>query len=267
MQRKPSVSGQFYPGNAAQLRVALGELIVERSDKRHAYGIVAPHAGYMYSGGIAGKIYGRIKIPETVLIIGPNHHGMGESCALYPSGQWMTPLGPSVINADLNSLLLEHTPYLSVDEIAHTKEHSLEVQLPFLQFLRPDVTLSAICIGHGDFSSLKAIGEGIANAIRYFYKDVLIVASSDMTHYETADVARRKDNLALARILAFDPEGLLQVCRSERISMCGVVPAVIMMVAARSLGATKAELEAYANSGDVTGDHSQVVGYASLAVQ
>ncbi len=266
MQRQPVVAGQFYPGSEQKLRAALSQLIPENPSPIPVKGIISPHAGYVYSGAIAGQLFSRIIIPDTVLIIGPNHHGNGAAAALYPEGEWLTPLGATTINSRLNTLLLQHCPYLRNDSIAHQNEHSLEVQLPFLQFLRPDVTLSAICIGHGEYAPLRDIGLGIAAAIREFGKEVLIVASSDMTHYESADSARQKDEMALERALALDGKGLLEVCHRQHITMCGVVPATVMIEAALQLGATQAELIAYGTSGDVTGDNRQVVGYAAVTV-
>jgi MEMO1 family protein len=267
MQRQPAVAGQFYPGSEDKLRAALSQLIPENASPKAVKGIVSPHAGYIYSGAIAGQLFSQVKIPDTVLIIGPNHHGTGESAALYPDGEWLTPLGPTAVNTRLNALLLQHGPYLRSDSIAHQYEHSLEVQLPFIRYLRPDVTISAICIGHGDYLPLREIGQGIAAAIREYGEEVLIVASSDMTHYESADSARRKDHQALERVLALDGKGLLEVCHSRGITMCGVVPATVMIEAALQLGATEAEMVAYGTSGDVTGDNHQVVGYAAVMIR
>jgi AmmeMemoRadiSam system protein B len=266
MQRQPAVAGQFYPGGEIQLNAALSQLIPETGSPQSVKGVISPHAGYVYSGAIAGQLYSRIIIPDTVLIIGPNHHGTGAAAALYPDGEWLTPLGTTQINSSLNSLLLRHAPYLKFDSVAHQQEHSLEVQLPFLQYLRPDVTISALCLGQGDYSALRDIGHGIAAAISEYGKEVLIVASSDMSHYESADSARMKDKMALDRALALDGKGLLDVCHSHRITMCGVAPAVVMIKAALQAGASQAELVAYGNSGDVTGDIRQVVGYAAVTV-
>jgi MEMO1 family protein len=266
MQRQPAVAGQFYPGSENKLRTELSRLIPENESPKRVKGIISPHAGYIYSGAIAGKVFSQIAIPDTVLILGPNHHGTGAAAALYPDGEWLTPLGTVSINSRLNSLLLRHTPYLQPDVIAHQQEHSLEVQLPFIQYLRPDVTISAISLGHGDYAPLRDIGGGIAAAIQEYGEDVLIVASSDMTHYESAASARHKDEMALDRALALDGKGLLEVCHSRGITMCGVVPATVMIEAALKLGATKAELVAYGTSGDVTGDSDQVVGYAAVMV-
>ncbi|MDD2737105.1 MAG: AmmeMemoRadiSam system protein B [Desulfuromonadaceae bacterium] len=266
MQRQPAVAGQFYPGSEQALRDALSRLIPDHASPIPVTGLISPHAGYVYSGAIAGRLYGRITIPATVLIIGPNHHGVGEAAALYPDGEWLTPLGTTAINSRLNALLLQHGRYLRSDSIAHRNEHSLEVQLPFIQYLRPDVTIAALCIGHGDYAPLRDIGHGIAAAIREYGEEVLIIASSDMTHYESADSARQKDEMALERALALDGKGLLEVCHSRGITMCGVVPATVMIEAALQLGASKAELVAYGNSGDVSGDNRQVVGYAAVTV-
>lgn len=266
MQRQPAVSGQFYPGTPDGLAAELSQLVVRTAFTQQVKGIVAPHAGYVYSGAIAGKIYGTIDIPATVLILGPNHQGIGYAAALYPEGEWLTPLGPLKINAYLNTLISRHVPFVKLDSVAHQFEHSLEVQAPFIQHLRPDVSISALCLGFGDYQTVEAMGKGLAEAIRRYGEDVLIVASSDMSHYESAAIAKRKDESALQRLLDFDAEGLLQVCRTDNITMCGVVPSAVMLIAAKELGATHAELIDYGTSGDVTGDNSQVVAYAAVTV-
>lgn len=266
MQRQPAVAGRFYPAKPDQLRSELAAMIPFSDAKQRVVGIISPHAGYVYSGAIAGKLFSVISIPPTVLVLGPNHHGTGAGAALYPDGDWLTPLGSVPINSRLNSLISRHCPLVAHDTLAHRFEHSLEVQIPFLQAVRPDVTMAALCLSHGSYAPLHEIGQGIAAAIREYGEDVLILASSDMTHYESAQTARRKDMLALERVLALDAEGLLLVCRSERITMCGAIPAAVMLVAAKSLGASRAELVAYGTSGDVSGDDRQVVGYAAVTV-
>jgi AmmeMemoRadiSam system protein B len=266
MIRQPAVAGQFYTGDGKKLRAELEALIPVAAMKEKVVGIVAPHAGYIYSGGVAGAVYGRIEIPPTVIILGPNHHGFGARAALYPDGEWLTPLGVVTIDTLLADLIRKHAPLVEEDSTAHHYEHSLEVQVPFLQFIRPDVAIVPLCLGFNDFASCRSLGEGLARAIREYGREVLIVASSDMTHYEAAAEARARDELAIRELLGLKPEGLLQVCRSERITMCGVIPATVMLVAALELGATKAELVKYATSGDVTGDNRQVVAYAALTV-
>jgi len=266
MVRQPAVAGQFYTDDGKKLRAELEALIPTAAAREKVVGIVAPHAGYMYSGAVAGYLYGRIEISPTVIVLGPNHHGFGARAALYPDGEWLTPLGTVSIDTRLAGLIMEHSPLVEEDSTAHHYEHSLEVQVPFLQFMRPDVTIVPLCLGFGDFAGCRSLGKGIAQAIREYGEDILIVASSDMTHYESAAAARAKDDLAIREVLSLNPEGLLKVCRSEGITMCGVVPATVMLVAALELGATKAELVRYATSGDITGDNRQVVAYAAFTV-
>lgn len=266
MVRQPAVAGQFYSGDAAQLRADLAKLVVTPGRKEKALGVVVPHAGYLYSGAVAGEVYGRIEVPRSVIILGPNHHGIGARAALYPEGEWLTPLGSVPIDTELARLVRQHAPLVREDTTAHHYEHSLEVQVPFLQFVRPDVTIVPICLGFGDFTSCRWLGRGIAAAVRAFGDGVLIVASSDMTHYESAAAARAKDDEALHELFALNPEGLLRVCDDKDITMCGVVPATVMLVAALELGAKEARLVKYATSGDVTGDDRQVVAYAAVTV-
>ena len=266
MIRQTAVAGQFYPGDETTLRAELAALVAPEAPRETVLGVIAPHAGYMYSGAVAGFLYGRIEVPATVIILGPNHHGIGARTALYPDGEWDTPLGTVAINKRLARLVAAHAPQVEEDAAAHHYEHSLEVQIPFLQFVRPDVTIVPLCLGFGDFASCRTLGEGLARAIREYGEETLIVASSDMTHYEPAAVAREKDDQAFREVLSLDPEGLVRVCRDRRITMCGVIPSAVMLVATLGLGATKAELVRYATSGDVTGDNRQVVAYAALTV-
>lgn len=267
MMRTPAVAGYFYPGDRETLRTTLSTLVPLSDTKKTAKGIIVPHAGLVYSGEIAGKLYGEVEIPATVLIIGPNHHGSGAPIALFPEGEWQTPLGNTPINSRLTGLLNHFLPGSQLDTQAHASEHSLELQLLFLQYLRPDVEIAAICLGYGDVEVVELLGNGIASALNDFREPVLMVASSDMSHYESAAQAHQKDQHALDRILAMDPAGLVNVCRRERITMCGVIPAAVLLVAAMAQGATMSQLVAYGTSGDVTGDSSQVVGYAAVMVE
>lgn len=266
MLRQPAVAGQFYSGERDRLRKDLAALMTCQEDQERAIGVVSPHAGYIYSGAVAGALFSVIRIPRTVVILGPNHHGVGARAALYPSGSWATPLGPVPIDDRLASLCSRHAPLLETDTLAHLYEHSLEVQVPFLQTIRPDVAIVPVCIGFSRYQECEELGKGLALAIRDYGDEVLIVASSDMTHYEPADQAREKDGIAIREILALNPAGLLETCRSRGITMCGVVPATVMLIAARELGASRARLVRYANSGDVNGDFRQVVGYAAVTV-
>jgi MEMO1 family protein len=265
MVRQPAVAGKFYTHDPDQLRIELNHLI-PKGEAARAIGIIAPHAGYVYSGGLAGQVFGAVRVPDTVLLLGPNHTGLGAAAALSPKGQWLTPLGSVAVNSRLCELILKHAPLVREDAAAHQFEHSLEVQLPFLQHRNPGLSIAALCISLPDFGSLYALGEGIARAIAEFGEEVLMVASSDMTHFETAKAAQAKDELALAAVLAMDPEALLQVCREQGISMCGVLPATAMLVAAKALGASSCRLLGYTNSGQVNGDFDRVVAYAAVTV-
>jgi AmmeMemoRadiSam system protein B len=263
MVREPAVAGRFYPGSAERLAAEVDGFLRPVATRAPALGLVAPHAGYLYSGAIAGDLYRRVEIPERALVLGPNHTGLGAAVALWPGGRWRTPLGELAIDTGLTAALGK-APGVELDDQAHLHEHSLEVQLPFLQRSRPDVRVAALCLGPLSWKACEALGKAIALAVAP--AGALLVASSDMSHYVSAAEARRKDRLAIDRILALDPAGLYEVVRRERISMCGFIPATVMLVAARELGATGAELVRYGHSGEVTGDDDQVVGYAAVRV-
>lgn len=266
MLRQPAVAGQFYSGEQVRLRKDLEAYIVRAEEPERVIGVVSPHAGYIYSGAVAGALFGAVRVPRTVVILGPNHHGVGARAALYPAGSWLTPLGTVPIDDRFARLFSVHAPLLETDSMAHLYEHSLEVQVPFLQIVRPDVSIVPVCIGFGGYTECEALGKGLARAISEYGEEVLIVASSDMTHYESADTARQKDDLAIREIVALNPAGLLGACRLHDITMCGVVPATVMLVAAGELGASCGRLVRYANSGEVNGDFRKVVGYAALTV-
>lgn len=267
MRREPQVAGQFYPAEPAALRQMISRFLKKENGSAPALGLVAPHAGYIYSGAIAGLTFSRVEVPERVVILGPNHHAVGHPAALFPEGSWLTPLGEVGIDEALAEEILRQCPQIARDALAHRYEHSLEVQLPFIQVLAPRAKIVPICLGHWSVEDLLSIGKGLGRALASAGQPTLIVASSDMTHYEPAEVAKRKDQQALARVLALDPEGLWQTVRGERISMCGVVPVTVMLAAARCLGGRTAALAGYANSGDVSGDRTAVVGYAGVIVQ
>lgn len=267
MQRLPAVAGQFYPDQSGSLRKAVTDLLPSPREERPAVGLVAPHAGYLYSGAIAGRTFARVAIPRRVVIMGPNHHGYGHPAAVYASGTWVTPLGTTAIDSALAKSILEGCPALASDETAHRYEHSLEVLLPFIQLLSPEAAIVPICLGRLPLDDLLSLGESLGKVLAASEEDVLLVASSDMTHYESGDLAREKDLLALQRILELDPVGLYRTVAARKISMCGVIPVTVMLAAAKRLGAARASLVQYGNSGDVTGDQSQVVGYAGVILE
>lgn len=268
--RQPAVAGRFYPANAQRLRVDIESYLEPPHNASEqmipALGCVVPHAGYMYSGHVAGAVYRRLELPRRMVILCPNHTGLGEPLAIMSAGAWRTPLGDAEIDNELASELKAQMPLLSEDVEAHRAEHALEVQLPFLQVLAPDFRFVPITVGTGNFEVLSALGIAIAKVISAQDDKVLIIASSDMNHYENDAITRVKDRRALDQLLARDPRGLYDVVRDFDISMCGYGPATIMLTAAGKLGATQAELIRYATSGDISGDREQVVGYAGVAV-
>jgi AmmeMemoRadiSam system protein B len=231
-----------------------------------AIGCVVPHAGYMYSGPVAGAVFQRLPARATYIILCPNHTGRGVPLAIMSKGEWLTPLGAVAIDSALAATLRQSCHLLMEDAKAHEDEHSIEVQLPFLQRVVGAFSFVPIAIGVSRYAALDALGHGLAHALKTSAGPVLIIASSDMNHYEPDDVTRIKDRKAIDQILALDPAGLYDVVRKEDISMCGYGPAVAMLTAAKDLGATRAELVRYATSADSSGDRSAVVGYAGLVI-
>ncbi len=265
--RQPYVAGQFYSGSRTALIKNLSGLVKKNLVTLPALGIVLPHAGYVYSGKVVGEVFSRIKIPETVIIIGPNHTGFGLSSSIISNGEWLTPLGRVRIDSDLAEKLLNVSGFLKEDDLAHRCEHSIEVQLPFLQFLNKEFSFVPIVIASAELSTHQAIGKEIAKAVRSSKKDVLIIASSDMTHYEPQSEAVYKDNLAIEAILKLDEELLLERVEKYHITMCGYAPCIVMLSAVKELGAKEAELIKYQTSGDARGDYSSVVGYAGMIIR
>jgi AmmeMemoRadiSam system protein B len=266
MLRTPAVAGQFYPRSPEELRAFLQQAVPHPETPQAAFGVVAPHAGYIYSGAVAGAVFGRVQVPDTVLLLGPNHTGAGTPASIVSSGAWATPLGTAAIDTGLAEALKGACPLLEEDTRAHAREHSLEVQLPFLQFRNPAVKIVPVAFMLRSFEEVEQVGRAIAAVLAAWPEAVLVVASSDMTHYESRADAERKDRLAIERVLAVDPAGLLATVRDHGISMCGVIPTAVLLAAATARGATCGELVRYATSGDVTGDHRQVVGYAGLVI-
>lgn len=264
--REPAVAGYFYPANPEALRAEIKKHLIPDAEKIEALAIIVPHAGYMYSGHVAGATYSSITLSKNYVILCPNHTGYGASVAINAEGGWRTPLGIAPINSKLAKAITARSRLFEEDSWAHRYEHSLEVQLPFLQYLAEDFSFVPINVGTSNRGHLREIGCAVAEAVREYPERALIVASSDMTHYESAESARKKDELAIAQILKLDPDGLYDTVKRFKISMCGYAPSVSVLEAARLLGAKQAKLIRYANSGDITGDHSSVVGYAGLVL-
>ena len=268
--RPAAVAGRFYPADPDDLRAEARAYLAQASSTNQApfraLGCIAPHAGYVYSGHVAGAVFARVEVPKRCIVMCPNHTGMGRALAIMSEGAWQTPLGEVPIDAELAGALKQNFPALQEDSAAHRAEHAAEVELPFLLLRQPELKFVPIALGTGQFEVLEQLGRALADVIAARNDSVLIVASSDMNHYESDAVTRVKDHRAIERILTLDPRGLFDVVTQQNISMCGFGPAVAMLTAARQLGAKSAELVKYATSGDISGDRDMVVGYAGVVV-
>ena len=281
MDREPAVAGRFYPAGRKALQAEVAAFLAAGASPRAAgargagpapvarpaapaLGLMAPHAGYFYSGAVAGATYARVLVPDRVVVLCPNHTGRGARVSLWPAGTWQTPMGSVPVDEAITSALLASGAAIA-DVEAHRLEHALEVQLPFLQARNPRVSIAALCLGPLSWPACRELGLAVAKAAGP--AGALVVASSDMSHYLPAATARRKDERALERMLALDPQGLHEVVLREDISMCGFVPATVMLVAALERGAREAELVRYGHSGEASGDDAAVVGYAGVLVR
>jgi MEMO1 family protein len=263
--RLPAVAGRFYPANSEELTALVRECAKPQPDAKpqHVKACLMPHAGYVFSGHVAGAVFARITLPKRIVILGVRHFPRGESLAINTSGAWRTPLGDAPIDEALAAALKKDCPILREDRVAHATEHSLEVQLPFLQVLSPGFSFAPIALGTVRFDDLVAVGEALARILAA-NPEVLLLTTSDLNHYENDATTRLKDKKAIDQILALNPRGLYDVCRNEDISMCGLGPAVAMLTALRALAAKQTELVCHATSADVSGDTSSVVGYAGF---
>ena len=267
MVRRPVVAGSFYAGTRERLRAQLDELSPPSGARTDVLAAIVPHAGYVYSGRVAAQVYARIAPPDAWVIVGPNHTGAGARAAILTSGEWETPLGRLAIDADLGQAILARSSVLREDAAAHAREHSIEVQLPFVQHGAPMSRFVPIGLFSHEYAVCRDVGLAAAAAIQETGRRVVLVASTDMSHYVSRAVATARDRQALDAILALDPEGLHRVVSREGISMCGFHATTAVLVAAKALGATTAELVAYTDSGAVTGDTAEVVAYAGLIIR
>ncbi|WP_316901287.1 AmmeMemoRadiSam system protein B [Pseudodesulfovibrio indicus] len=268
MDRQPIVAGRFYEGRPEQLNALVDGLLglaETRRDKRTLLAMV-PHAGYVYSGAVCGKTLGMADLAPTVLLLGPNHTGRGERFALWPDGAWNIPGGSLDVNQPLARALLAADPAIRPDTAAHMGEHSLEVILPFLHRINPATTIVPVSIASPSLDTLRQVGQAMGRVIAAHDAPVSIVVSSDMSHYISHEDAKKMDSLALDPVVTLNPGALYETVRGRNISMCGVLPMTVGLFAALELGATRAELVAYATSGQVSGDYDQVVGYAGVLV-
>ena len=266
MLRLPAVAGRFYPSNPAELTATIHRLteIEPNTQTVMVKACLVPHAGYMYSGAVAGAVFSRIRLPQKILILGVRHYPRGAPAAILSSGAWRTPLVDVPIDESLARTLRVACPLLREDSVAHGQEHSLEVQLPFLQVLAPGFTFVPVALGTVRFEDLVSVGEAVGRVLAESSEEILLLTTSDLNHYEDDATTRVKDRKAVERLLDLDARGLYDTCRNEQISMCGLGPAVAMITALRLMGVTAGELVRYATSADVSGDLSAVVGYAGM---
>jgi MEMO1 family protein len=266
MLRQPAVAGRFYPSDPRELSSQIAEFAQAGQPKIAAKACVVPHAGYIYSGHVAGAVYASLEIPPRCILLGPRHFPRGQSIAILTAGDWRTPLGDASIDSHLAEQLARACPHLREDSVAHESEHSLEVQIPFLQRLIPDFQFVPVVLGTDRYPVLEELGHAVARVVNAQHDPVLVIASTDFNHYENDALTRMKDRRAIDAILALDPRRLFDTVRNEGISMCGYAATTAMLVAVRDLGARQATLVRYATSGDINGDRSQVVGYAGIII-
>ena len=264
MRREPVVAGAFYDANPETLTKNIAQMTGEPVKKTKAFGVVAPHAGYMYSGLVAAQVYAGVVIPQTVIIMGPNHTGLGEPISVFSKGAWATPLGDVEVNQELAGKILEKCPAASRDTAAHAREHSVEVHLPFLQYHKKGFDFVPIVLGEYSLENLRSLAAAIASCVKG--KDILLIASSDLTHYEEAETARAKDKLVLSAIEELDPEKMYREVDENAITMCGWMPVYTLLHACNKLGAKQGKIIKYMNSGDTSGDYSEVVGYGGALI-
>ena len=264
--RMPAVAGSFYPDDPAQLERQVADFLTGAPPPRRVRACMAPHAGYVYSGSLAGRTFAAVEVPRRVIVLGPNHTGRGRRVAVVPDGVFRMPGGDVPIDAELAGRVLAEVRGAERDLEAHRYEHAIEVELPFLRARRPDVAVVPIVLAGLGESDAVALGEALHRAAEAVDGEVLVVASSDMSHFLPEEVTREVDRRALAPLLELDPAGLYRTVVSHDISMCGFVPATAMLSYARRAGAGAPELIGYGTSADTSGDRRRVVGYARVIV-
>lgn len=267
MKRRPVVAGRFYPGSKSEWEPEVTQYLAgaQTADKEPLVSML-PHAGYVFSGSVAGRTLSDVRIPDTVLLLGPNHTGRGDPLAVWSEGSWEIPGAELPVDQDLAQAVLEAHPSLKKDFSAHEQEHSLEVLLPFLWVKNPKVRIVPICVSSTHPDSLIEVGQSLARTCADRSDPVSVIVSSDMSHFISGQEAKIQDEKAIQAIRDLDPRSLYQTVRANNISMCGVLPMTLGLALAVERGASRAELVQYANSGDVTGDRQQVVGYAGMRI-
>lgn len=275
LRRPAAVAGRFYPDDPSDLDALVRTCLEDvRVETRRCHAAIAPHAGLIYSGKCAGAVFGRLFLPRTIVVLAPNHTGICRSpgASLWRSGAFETPLGAVPVDETFAAALEQASDLVAHDPAAHRFEHAIEVELPFVIVRSPGTKIVPIVIAWDDWPRSEELAVALAETVAACRQnegaedDVLLVASSDMTHYETAQIAERKDRMALAAIAELDGRALLDLCAREHITMCGRAPAAVALEAARRLGSSAAEVVDYRHSGLVTGSDIDVVSYAGVLV-
>lgn len=267
VKRSSAVAGRFYHADASRLAEQVKQYTDKTAEKEEALGILVPHAGLMYSGSVAGAVYSSIRFPKTFVMLGPNHTGLGPPVSLMDEGRWESPLATFETDRKLAAKIVSASDMIVRDAQAHLFEHSLEVQLPFIAYFSKEAKIVPVAIMSASLDECRELGSAIAGAVRSVDYPVVLLASSDMSHFIPEQEAKKKDQKAIGRLLAMDPEGLYGTVIRERITMCGYLPATVMLFAAKELGAGSCRLVKYATSGEVSGDFESVVGYAGLIIR
>ncbi len=265
--RKPHVAGTFYPADPAALRRFCGKSAHAETGDIPARAVILPHAGYQYSGKTAWQVLHRVRVPAVNLLIGPNHTGYGSRFAVMEEGEWETPLGRVPLDASLAARLIAASEHIRPDSRAHQYEHCLEVEVPFLQMRNPEIRMVPLVVGGLDLDLAGEAALAIAEVIRRESGPVLIVISTDMSHYEPDEATRKKDAYALKAIENLDREALVRDVRRYDITMCGLVPVYMLLTMAEQIGITKVTLVNYTTSAEASGDYDRVVGYAGFILE
>lgn len=262
--RNPVVANLFYPGNSLQLMTTIERLLVREKEMKKSTFLLVPHAGYIYSGSTAGKTFACSEISKKVIILGPNHTGIGKPISIWSKGFWNTPIGSVKVDEEVASEMLNSLGKEFEDKSGHLREHSIEVELPFMQVRYENYTIVPVCVGTENYEELVELGKAIVKVFRSFKNDVTLIVSSDMNHYESVEVNKKKDDYAIKKILKIDEKGLYEVVQEKNISMCGYAPCVSALYAMKNLGFSNVEVVDYTHSGIVTNNDSEVVSYVGI---
>ena len=267
MIREPVVSGQFYPDEKGDLELTIAEFSSKESSKIDAKGVVLPHAGYIYSGKVAATTVGRVKEKKRILILGPNHACRGVEFGIWPKGKWIIPGKEIEVDSQLAEEILSKGNLVEESYASHQNEHSIEVQLPILAHFFSDFKIVPISCMQASIDHYKDVAKQIFSAIKAYSKELLIVASTDLTHYEPDATVRRKDSSAISAIINLDENELIRTVHDNKISMCGLAPVAILISILKMLGASKAQVALYQTSADFSKDYTSAVGYVGIIIK